>query len=232
MDEHDIRFRIAAGRRILHREGCDSNVGGHVSARAEEDDGFWVTGFEYMDQTVPSGVAKLDFDLRPLVGEHELSPAVNFHALIYRRRPDVGAIVHVHSHHVSVLSSVEGRTVGMYNVASVLFHDEQATYLDDGVRPHTDVVDALGDKRVVLMKNHGAIVASDTLEHAVIEAVTLERAALYHLECEAAGGSEILEAEVVGGKAMYRRHYLPQMWRANYARIRRTDPDLFALLDT
>ncbi len=30
----DIRFRIAAARRILHREGCDSNVGGHVSVRA------------------------------------------------------------------------------------------------------------------------------------------------------------------------------------------------------
>ena len=98
MDTSDIRFRIAAGRRILYREGCDSNVGGHSSARAEEDDGFWVTGFEYLDQTRPEDVAKLDFDLNPLVGEHELSPAVNFHALIYRLRPDVNAIVHVHSH--------------------------------------------------------------------------------------------------------------------------------------
>jgi L-fuculose-phosphate aldolase len=228
----DVRFRIAAGRRILYREGCDSNVGGHVSARAEEGDGFWVTGFEYLDQTLPADVAKLDFDLNPLVGAHELSPAVNFHSLIYQRRPDVNAIVHVHSHHVSVLSSIEGQTVGMYNVVSVLFHEEQATYLDDGVKAHTDVVDALGpDKHVVLMKNHGAIVASDSVENAVIEAITLETAARYHLECVAAGGTEILEAEVRGGKAMYRRHYLPQMWRANLARIRSTDPDLFATLD-
>jgi L-fuculose-phosphate aldolase len=227
----DVRFRIAAGRRILHREGCDSNVGGHVSARADEGDGFWVTGFEYLDQTLPTNVVKLDFDLNPLVGDHELSPAVNFHSLIYQRRPDVNAIVHVHSHHVSVLSSIEGQTVGMYNVVSVLFHEEQATYLDDGVRPHTDVVDALGpDRHVVLMKNHGAIVASDSVENAVIEAVTLEMAARYHLECVAAGGTEILEAEVRGGKAMYRKHFLPQMWRANLDRIRRTDPDLFATL--
>lgn len=232
MDIDDIRFRIAAGRRILYREGCDSNVGGHVSARAPEDDGFWVTGFEYLDQTVPEGVAKLDFDLRPLVGEHELSPAVNFHALIYRRRPDVHAIVHVHSHHISVLSSVEGQTVGMYNVVSVLFHDEQATYFDDGVKAHTDVVDALGnEKHVVIMKNHGAIVASDSVENAVIEAITLEKAAQYHLECTAIGGTEIAEAEVLGGKGMYRTHYLPQVWRANLERIRRTDPDLFERLD-
>jgi L-fuculose-phosphate aldolase len=232
MDIDDIRFRIAAGRRILYREGCDSNVGGHVSARDEADEGFWVTGFEYLDQTMPDGIAKLDFDLNPMVGEHELSPAVNFHALIYKRRPDVNAIVHVHSHHISVLSSIEGQTVGMYNVLSVLFHDEQATYFDDGVKAHTDVVDALGpDKHVAIMKNHGAIVVSDSVENAVIEAITLEKAAQYHLECVAVGGTEILEAEVLGGKGMYRKHYLPQVWRANFDRIRRSDPDLFAVLD-
>jgi L-fuculose-phosphate aldolase len=166
MEQSDIRFRIAAARRILYREGCDSNVGGHVSARDEDRaDAFWVTGFEYFDQTMPEQVVQMDLDLQPLVGRHELSPAVNFHALIYQRRPDVNAIVHLHSHYLSVLSST-GKTVGMYNVASVLFHEEQATYFDDGIKSHLDVVDALGDKRVVHIKNHGAIVASQSIEHA------------------------------------------------------------------
>jgi L-fuculose-phosphate aldolase len=118
----------------------------------------------------------------------------------------------------------------MYNVASVLFHDDQATYFDDGVKSHLAVVDALGDKRVVLMKNHGAIVASQSLEDATIEAVMLEQCARYHLECEAAGGTEIIEAEVVAGRAMYRKHFLPNMWEANFARLRRSDPDLFESL--
>jgi ribulose-5-phosphate 4-epimerase/fuculose-1-phosphate aldolase len=97
------------------------------------------------------------------------------------------------------------------------------------VKSHLAVVDALGDKRVVIMKNHGAIVASDSLENATIEAMTLEKAARFHLECEAIGGTEILEAEVIGGKAMYRRHFLPQMWAANMERLRSSDPDLFAV---
>jgi L-fuculose-phosphate aldolase len=227
VDTDDIRWRIAAARRMLYREGCDSDVGGHVSARAD-DEGFWVTGFEYFDTTTPDRVAKLDFDLNPLVGELAMSPAVNFHARIYRERPAVHAIVHLHSHYISVLSSVEGKRVEMFNVHSVLFHDEQATYLDDGVKSHLAVVDALGDKRVCLMKNHGAIVASDSLENATIEAITLEKAARIQLECEAIGGTPILEAEVVSGKAMYRKHYLPQMWAANVERLRRSDPDLFS----
>jgi L-fuculose-phosphate aldolase len=232
MDNTDVRFRIAAARRMLYREGCDSTVAGHVSARADTsyENAFWVTGFEYFDQTLPDGVALLNNDLTVLRGDFPMSPAVNFHARIYRERPDVGAIVHLHSHYVSVLSSTM-RRVGMYNVAAVLFHEEQATYFDDGVKSHLAVVDALADKRVVLMKNHGAIIASDTLENATIEAISLEACARYHLECEAAGGTEILEAEVRAGKAMYRKHYLPNMWDANFARLQRSDPDLFAVLD-
>ena len=230
MDEHDIRFRIAAARRMLYRQGCDSNVGGHVSARAAGgEDAFWVTGLEYLDQTVPDGVVKLGFDLGLREGEAIFSPAVNFHARIYELRPDVNGIVHLHSHHVSVLSST-GRTVGMYNVQAVLFHDDQSIYFDDGHRAHTDVADALGDKRVVLIKNHGAIVASQSMEDATIEAIALEESARYHLECEAVGGTEIAEAEVLGGKAMYRKHFLPTMWEANLARLRRSDPDLFDAL--
>ena len=152
--ESSLTFKIAAGRRMLYREGCDSNVSGHVSARAPEGDGFWVTGFEYFDETVPSAIAKLDFDLGPLVGQLEMSPAVNFHALIYTLRPDVNAIVHLHSHYISVLSSL-GVTVGMYNVAAVLFDGEQVTYFDDGHKPHTQVAYDLGDKRVAILKNHG-----------------------------------------------------------------------------
>jgi hypothetical protein len=30
---------------------------------------------------------------------------------------------------------------------------------------------------------------------------------------------------------MYRQHFLPQMWRANFERIMTSDPDLFAVLD-
>ena len=90
----DLPFKIAAARRILYRDGCDSNVGGHVSARAtDEDDAFWVTAFEYFDQTTPDRVCKLGFDLVPRVGDLAFSPAVNFHARIYQTRPDVHAIV-------------------------------------------------------------------------------------------------------------------------------------------
>ncbi len=226
-DSDDPRFTIAAARRMLYREGCDSDVGGHVTARAAGGETFWATGFEYFDQTTPDRVAKLDYGLNVVSGELAFSPALNFHARIYELRPDVNAIVHLHSRYLSVLSSVPGQTIGMYNVAAVLFHEDQAAYHDDGVKPHVSVADALGDKRLVIMKNHGAIVASQSIESATIEAIMAERCARYHLECEAIGGTPIMHDEVVGGRTMYFRHFIPNMWQANLARLRGSDPDLF-----
>ena len=232
MDADDIRFKISAARRILARNGCESAVAGHVSARADGEDAFWVSPFEYFDETLPDRVVKVGMDLRLLEGDWEPSPAIKFHAGIYRARPDVNSVIHTHSHFVSVFSTTR-RTIGMYNVVSVLFHDDQALHEDDGNGPAVapDAVAAhLGDRRVLLIKNHGAIVASQSLEHATIEACMLETAARYHLEAEAIGGTEIPEKEVVRGRAQYQKYFLPQMWEANVRRLRRSDPDLWAWL--
>ena len=233
MDETDPRFRVAAARRILARAGCDSGVAGHVSVREPEADVFDVSAFGFFDETTPEQVVTADLRGTVVRGDWPASPAINFHAAFYRARPEVGSVIHTHSHWVSTFVTRE-RAIGMYNVASVLFHDEQITHADDGSKPPVpgdEMAVKLGDRSVVLIKNHGAIVVSDTLEKATILALTLEQAARYHLEAEALGGTEFPTAEARRGKAKYQQHYLPQMWNACYRRLRASDPDLFAVLD-
>ncbi len=226
----DIRFRLAASRRMLYRHGCDSAVAGHVSARAG-DVGFWMTPFEYFDETTPDRVSRLGWDCAPLDdGTLPNSPAAAFHSVIYRRRPDVGSIIHIHSHYVSVLVSTD-RDLGMYNVAAALFFEEQAQYVDDGVRPSVDgerMADCLGDRSVLLMRGHGALIAAKTVEEATILALTLEKMARYDIEARATGGQEIPTPEVERLKRQYHTYFLPQMWEANLRRLRGSDPDLFA----
>jgi L-fuculose-phosphate aldolase len=226
----DPRLRIAISRRILARNGCESMVAGHVSERSADGEGFWVSPFGYFDETTPAMANKVSFQMGRLEGDWEPSPAIQFHAAIYDQRPDVRSVIHTHSHYVSVFSTV-GRTIGMYNVGSVLFWDDQVLHADDGTKPPVDgkeLARELGDKRVVLIKNHGAIIASQSLEQATIEAMMLEVAARYHIEAEAIGGTEFPEAEVVRGRAAYHTHFLPNMWAANVRRLRTSDPELFA----
>ena len=200
MTAEDIRFRIAAARRILHREGCDSNVGGHVSVRGSLSGRRrrHLLGHRLRVLRPDDAGADLPPGLRPqapdrrardVAGGELPRPHLPAPPRRQRDRPPALAL------HLRALVD-RGAPSACTTSRSVLFHEEQATYFDDGVKSHLAVVDALGDKRVVLMKNHGAIVASDSLENATIEALTLESCARYHLECEAAGGTEILEAEV------------------------------------
>ena len=232
MDVDDIRFKIAAARRILARNGCESRVAGHVSARAEGEDAFYVSPFEYFDETLPDRIVKVSMDLDVLEGDWEASPAIRFHAGFYRARPDVNSVIHTHSRWVSIFATTR-RTIGMYNVVSVLFHEDQALYEDDGSHGPVDpelMCTALGDRRMLLIKNHGAIVVSQSLENATIEACMLEVAAEYHMRAEAIGGTEFPDVEARRAREKYHKYFLPQMWDANFRRLRKSDPDLFAFV--
>jgi L-fuculose-phosphate aldolase len=229
----ELKFKIAAARRILFNEGCDSQAAGHVSARVPGEDAFFVTGFEYFDETVPSGVLKVSQDpevLRRDPSAKAASPAVAFHGAIYRTRPDVNAIVHHHGRYTAVVSST-GRTIGMYNVLSYMFHDDQALIEDiPGSRVSDDerIPVELADKSVLLMHNHGCIVVGDSLETTAMKAVFTEKAARFHYECVLAGGRELTDPESL---AIYKQNaakfIVQPTWEAQLRRLPKSDPDLF-----
>jgi L-fuculose-phosphate aldolase len=226
----DLRRTIAVARRILYREGCDSGIAGHVSARRENGDEFLISPFEYFDQTVPSSVVPFPVHETPTVGDAPgVSPAVQFHAAIYQARPDVGSVVHTHARSTAVISST-GRPVGMYNAVSTLFAGRQAVYVDDGTLPSAHgpaVTEALGSCSVVFLKNHGAVIVGPSVERATILAIALEQACRFEIECRIVGGTEICDAEVRQAQADYDRYYCDAMWQANVARLRRSDPEVF-----
>lgn len=229
MNTSDVRWHIAASRRLLHRHGCDSGIAGHVSRRADDGDSFWVTPFEYFVETVPGSVIRLGPDLRTLDGDGEASPAVQFHAAIYAARPDVGAVIHTHSPNAIVLSTL-GVELGMYHAGATIFAGRQALFRDDGVLPPAHgpaMVDALGDAHVLIMQNHGVLIVSDTLENATVEAITFEQQAGIHLACVAAGGAPMQPSEVAQNQADYDRYYRSMTWNAMLRRLPNTDADLF-----
>ena len=77
---------------------------------------------------------------------------------------------------------------------SALFYDALGTY-DDTINlirtPEMGarVAQALGDRRAVLLKNHGVVVAGPSIEEVVISAIMLENAARIQMIVQAAGNS-------------------------------------------
>ena len=236
LGEADPRFRIAAARRILHREGLDSQIGGHVSLRVPGEEAFYVTPYQYFDETLPEHVSKVSFDLHVLEpGTLGASPGINFHADVYRARPDVNCVIHAHSFWVSVLTTT-GAPFGVYYDYAALLLDGVGTWKDDpSLTPDIEgpmIAATLGQQRALLMDHHGSINAADTLENAVMELLVLELCAHYQVEAMKVGGQPLDDATARTYREAYLKYgFRQQMWDANYRRLRKSDPDLFDVLN-
>ena len=229
MDQTGAPFRIAAARRILANEGCESMVAGHVSERSGQD-AFWISPFEYFDETLPERIIEVGFDMQLRQGSWEASPAVQFHAAIYEQRPDVGAIVHTHSTYISALTTKQ-EPVLAYNIVAAPFVGRQSLYLEDGIQPPVEgklVAAALADNDALLISNHGVILVGASLEEATMRAVLIEQAARYQLEARAIGGSPLPDEAIAPRVEFFRSGGYHELWVAGLRRLRRTDADLFA----
>jgi L-fuculose-phosphate aldolase len=244
MPMDDLQFKIAAARRMMFHAGLDrDDLSGQVTARDESDpSSFWTTGLELFDLTTPETVIRSTINLghirgsfapdgRSVVdlgGPMAVSAAAGWLSAIYRHRPDVNAVIHTHAPHISAVATT-GEVVGMYHNRTVVFYKDQAFYDDDGTRTASgeDIVDALGDNSVLIMRNHGAVVVAPSIEAATVMVIMLEQAARFHVLARSIGGTPFADNDVFLAKRDPMRKNPWGLWEQHLRRLRRTDPDLF-----
>jgi L-fuculose-phosphate aldolase len=192
----DVRDLLAIGCRILAGEGHEHFQFGHASAReSAAADRFWVKPADIGLHEVRSrDLVLVGLEGDRLAGDRPLHTELPIHSEIYRRRPDVAAVVHTHPFHAAALaaSSADFRVVSQ---DSLPFGAGPAR-LDSALLVVTPeqgraVADALADGPVVLLRNHGIVVAGRSVEEAVYLAVAFERSV--RLQHAAAALGEVRE---------------------------------------
>ncbi len=229
----ECSFRVAMARRILAREGCDTGIAQHVSER--DDAGrIWVSPLEFGECCRPDDVAafgldsSLDGSLDGVDAERAAGYASDYIEL-YRRRNDVRAVVHSHSFWAMVLCA-RGEQIGMYNSTASLLYDRQVTWADpiDPDRSRGQrLADALGDREILLMKHHGVVIASASLERATVLACVVEQQARLHLEASGRGATEMSDDHLRSTKDAHDRAYIGHSRSAHVRRLRALDPGFF-----
>jgi L-fuculose-phosphate aldolase len=193
------REALAAACRILAREGHESGLAGQVTARAEQPGTWWTLQFGYgFDEATPERMVLVDEDLRPIQGGRP-NPGTRFHVWIYRKRPDVSAIIHTHAPYASALAAT-GQPLKTIHMDSAMLHG--TAHLADW--PGVPVADdegriisaALGAAKTILLANHGLLAAGTSVEEAAYLAVFFERAARMQLRAMAAGGFKEVKPEL------------------------------------
>ena len=190
---------LAAACRILAAEGHESGLAGQVTARADKPNTWWTLEFGYgFDEATANRMVLVDEDLKPLSGGRP-NPGVRFHVWIYRKRPDVQAIVHTHAPYASALSCTSS-ALKTIHMDTAMLHG--TAHLPDwpGVPVADDegriISGALGDAKTILLANHGLLATGNSVEEAAYLAVFFERAARMQLRAMAAGGYKEVRREL------------------------------------
>ncbi len=170
-----VREQVAWACRILALEGFSDLTLGHVSARPSGGETIYIKrkGLA-LDEVAPDDVVEVD---DPSAALH-LETVI--HTKIYAQRPDVGAIVHAHPPYVTAFGATNAE-LELLTHDAVLFADGIA-YFEETPELITEeeqgraVADSLGQRRAVILRNHGVVVADVDVRWAVLSAATLERA--------------------------------------------------------
>ncbi len=187
-----LREKMALACRFLAAEGHESGLAGQISARAEQPGSYWMLSFGLgFDEAKKSNIIRVDDDLNVVEGDGMAYGANRFHLWIYRRRPEINAIVHTHPPYCSALSML-GEELAVAHMDTMVFHEDCAFLPEWPGLPIGDeegeiISRAIGDKRAILLAHHGQLTACKSIEEASVLAVYIERAAKIQLWARAVG---------------------------------------------
>ena len=206
--ERELICRVG---RLLYDRGYAAANDGNLSVRLGEDRLLVTPSGVSKGRMTPDMLLVTDLEGRVVEGDRHPSSEVKMHLMVYRRRPDAGAVVHAHPP-VSTAFAVCGRGLEVPYVAELAaglgavpctpsFAMLSTDQVPESIAPY------LPDHNAVLLANHGALAWGADLWEAFDRLETVEHTAKIVLNAETLGGGVPLTAEEVsrlqGLRGMY-----------------------------
>jgi L-fuculose-phosphate aldolase len=220
-DITDLRIRIAKACRVLGKMELTRALRGHISARIAGTDRIFIrargpaeSGVRY---TTQDEVVEIGLDGKPVAGMPKglRTPSEVFiHTEIYRARPEVNAVLHLHPPTV-VLFTICGVPLlpiyGAYDPYGLGIALEEPPVFEKSVLINTpelgrELSATIGMKRACLMRGHGITTAADNIEEASVIALGLNERATMNYQARLLGEPQpISEADREGLRPAMKR---------------------------
>ncbi len=208
-----LREQVAWACRILAAEGYADLTLGHVSGRGADGE-IWIKR---------KGVALNEVEPDDVVALEDADTVLHLetvlHTGVYRAREDVGAVVHGHPPHATALGATTA-DLALLTHDGILFADGVGRFDDPDLIVDDDqgdrVAAALGQRRAVLMENHGVLAVGKDVPWAVLTAITLERAAKLQSIASTLGALRPIAGDVARQllPIKYRDEFVEEYWAA------------------
>jgi ribulose-5-phosphate 4-epimerase/fuculose-1-phosphate aldolase len=189
MDLELIKSDVVKASHILHQQGIAAAFG-HVSARIPATDTFIFPPRMSPALVRADNLLELDVEGNQLSGEGRPNTEFWIHARIYKARPDIQAICHVHPPSCVVLSSL-GETIRPLHASAAIFRNDVQIFDRITLIRTRELGDAvastLGNHGAMLLRGHGVNVADTDVRRVCVMTLWMEEAANYQLRAMSAG---------------------------------------------
>ena len=197
-DEWQLRLDLAACYRLVALYGWSDLVFTHISAKLPEsvagkDHQFLINPYGLMfDEITASSLVKIDSDGQK-VGDspHDVHRAgFVIHSAIHTARDDAHCVLHLHTRAGMAISMLKCGLLPLSQHA-MMFHGKVAYHESEGLAVQLDerqrLAHDLGDKMVMVLRNHGTLVVGYTVAEAFSSMWHLEKACQAQLDAMACG---------------------------------------------
>lgn len=199
--EWKVRVELAALYRLVALHGWDDMIFTHISAKVPGPDAHFLInpyGY-YFDEITASSLVKVDLDGNIVQQTTDfINPAgFTIHSAVHAAREDAHFVIHLHTvSGIGVASQKAGLMPISQNACllqnQVAYHGYEGLALNHDERER--LVADLGDKSLMLLRNHGTMALGSTAAEAWVGIFFLERACAQQIAALSAGLEGVLEA--------------------------------------
>ena len=201
--ESALREELVQACKVLYAvKAAGDGLGGHLSARLNDQSILIKPRPVSWWRLKPADLIVIDFNGKRVdgpVGERSAVREWPIHAQIYRARPDVTCVLHAHPVASTLMASL--------SIAVEPLDQDCAAFvgklpiLDNGAvsisTPDVgdDVARALGKAGVLMLKNHGSVVAGTDIANVCVTAHRLEKVAVTMLHAASVAGLPVMSPD-------------------------------------
>jgi len=199
-----LRRDLAATYRLVAMHGWSDLVFTHLTVRLPDEDGeerFLINPYGVMfDEMTASSLVKIDLE----GNIHQDTPyfinpaGFTIHSAVHAAREDAGCVIHLHTAYGMAVAA-QKKGLRRYSQMSMQVYDDIAYHDYEGIALEHDererIVNDLGDKGLMILRNHGTLALGKTCGTAFLRIYFLENSCRVQILAQAAGHEDLLHEE-------------------------------------
>ena len=234
--EWEARVDLAGAHRMAAINRWTDLIFNHFTVRVpDEADHFLIKRHKlFFEEVTASNLVKVNLEGEPVGMDNDVNLAgFVIHSAVYKARPDVNAVMHLHSQPGTAISARKGG-LRFLNQEAMQFYNRIGYHDFEGIALDTEECDRLGrdlgPHKAMILRNHGVLTCGPSVADAALTLRMLIVCAEVQLQIEATGAEinepppEVCERTAQQFEALAKRSGRRDEWQGVLRWLDRKDP--------